>query len=384
MKASIPLSLYIHFPWCVRKCPYCDFNSYALNGKLDETTYINALIEDLNNDLKFMQNREIQSIFMGGGTPSLFSPTSMAILLQHIRTKLNLSTTCEITMEMNPGAVEHGNLKGYREAGINRLSIGVQSFNPEQLLKLGRVHNATEAITITEQVKNAGFDNFNLDLMYALPGQTVTEALQDLQQAVQLKPQHLSWYHLTIEPNTEFYRRPPQLPDEDMSIAIENAGKEFLKQHGFSQYEISAYSIDAQHQAIHNRNYWEFGDYLGIGAGAHSKITNLNTGVITRYWKQRTPKNYLGDNDFLAGERVLNEEDKIVEFMFNALRLTHGFCKETFKERTGLEFRMIESTLKQAELKGLISIQGNTITPTNLGSQFLNDLINLFVIDKSI
>ena len=289
----------------------------------------------------------------------------MAVLLRHIREKLNLSKNCEITMEMNPGAVEHGNLKGYREAGINRLSIGVQSFNPQQLQRLGRVHNATEAIAIAEQVKIAGFDNFNLDLMYALPGQTVTEALQDLNQAIQLKPQHISWYHLTIEPNTEFYRRPPQLPDEDTSIAIENAGKEFLKHNGFHQYEISAYSIDAKHESTHNRNYWEFGDYLGIGAGAHSKITDLNTGVITRYWKQRTPKNYLGENDFFAGERRLTEEDKIVEFMFNALRLTQGFYKETFKQRTGLEFKMIESSLYLIE-RGLALFGPKSGAPKNL------------------
>jgi putative oxygen-independent coproporphyrinogen III oxidase len=374
----IPLSLYIHFPWCIRKCPYCDFNSFALNTELDETRYIQALVDDLQQDLHFVQDREIISIFMGGGTPSLFSPESMDILLTAIRKNLNLTQHCEITMEMNPGAVEYGNLKTYRDVGINRLSIGVQSFNPQQLQKLGRVHNEKEAIAIAEKIKDAGFDNFNLDLMYALPGQTVEEALLDLQQAIQLQPQHLSWYHLTIEPNTEFYRRPPQLPDEDTSIAIENAGKELLKQNEFQQYEVSAYSIDTHHQAAHNRNYWEFGDYLGIGAGAHSKITDLNTGIITRYWKQRTPKNYLGNNNFVAGERVLTDEDKIVEFMFNALRLTDGFCESSFNLRTGLNIDVIESTLNQAKLKGLLEIKDEVIRPTVLGGQFLNDLINLF------
>jgi putative oxygen-independent coproporphyrinogen III oxidase len=379
MTNHMPLSLYIHFPWCIRKCPYCDFNSYKLTTELDEPTYINALIADLKKDLSLAQDREIISIFMGGGTPSLFSPESMERLLTTVRQHLSLRTDCEITMEMNPGAVEHGNLAGYREAGINRLSIGVQSFNAKQLKTLGRVHNNTEAIEIVGKSQQAGFDNINLDLMYALPQQTVEEALDDLQQATQLQTQHLSWYHLTIEPNTEFYRRPPQVPDEDTSIEIEIAGKELLKKSGFDQYEISAFCHQAK-QCQHNRNYWEFGDYLGIGAGAHAKITDLETMQITRYWKQRTPRNYLNsDQNFVAGERILTPEDKVTEFMFNTLRLTDGFSAALFSERTGLPLLDIEKMLAKAQKKGFLQITNTNITPTALGLQYLNDMVQLFM-----
>lgn len=377
--SHIPLALYIHFPWCIRKCPYCDFNSYKLNTELDEPSYINALVEDLINDLPYVQDREIISIFMGGGTPSLFSPESMEQLLTKIRQHLVLSSTCEITMEMNPGAVEYGNLLGYKEVGINRLSIGVQSFNPQQLKTLGRVHNHLEATEVVYKAQQAGFDNINLDLMYALPQQSVEEALADLQQALQLKTQHLSWYHLTIEPNTEFYRRPPQVPDEDTSIAIETAGKNLLQQSGFFQYEISAYA-NRERSCHHNLNYWEFGDYLGIGAGAHAKITDLKNMEITRYWKQRTPRNYLNrQQNFLGGERVLTLEDKITEFMFNALRLTHGFSSGLFSQRTGLDISYLDKMLDKAQQKAFLEVTNSRITPTSLGLQYLNDTVQLFM-----
>jgi oxygen-independent coproporphyrinogen-3 oxidase len=380
MFSSLPLSLYIHFPWCVRKCPYCDFNSHALNGKLDEISYINALLSDLDNDRQYVQDREIVSIFMGGGTPSLFSAESIQRLMEGIRLKLNLAQDCEVTMEMNPGGVEHGNLSGYRTAGINRLSIGIQSFQPEQLKKLGRVHNKTEAIEIVSKVKAAGFTNINLDLMYALPQQNVDEALSDLQQAIDLQPQHLSWYHLTIEPNTEFYRRPPILPDEDTSIAIETTGKELLAKMGFHQYEISAYSKTPALQARHNCNYWEFGDYLGIGAGAHSKITDLTTGKITRYTKQRTPNKYLTNRSpFISNERLLTEQDKIIEFMFNTLRLTAGFPADLFTARTGMAQSTLSALLIKAQQQGFLQIEQNRIAPTLLGQQFLNELLGIFM-----
>ena len=377
---QIPLSLYIHFPWCVRKCPYCDFNSHALNGKLDEESYIIALLSDLDNDLHYVQDREIVSIFMGGGTPSLFSAESMQRLMDGIRQKLHLAKNCEVTMEMNPGGVEHGNLPGYRIAGINRLSIGIQSFQPEQLKKLGRVHNQTEAIEIVSKVKTAGFDNINLDLMYALPQQSVHEALSDLQQAIDLQPQHLSWYHLTIEPNTEFYRRPPTLPDEDTSMAIEAAGKDLLVKNGFQQYEVSAYSKTPELQAQHNCNYWEFGDYLGIGAGAHSKITDLKTGKITRYTKHRTPRKYLANSaPFISNERVLTEQDKIIEFMFNTLRLTAGFSSKLYTTRTGMPQTTIAPLLTQAQQRGFLLVNEHRISPTALGQQFLNEMLGIFM-----
>lgn len=378
MQDTIPLSLYIHFPWCIRKCPYCDFNSYRLTTPLDEQTYLHALIEDLKHDLIYVQNRKITSIFMGGGTPSLFSAESIDELLQTIRYYLPLQPHCEITMEMNPGAVEYGNLSGYRAAGINRLSIGIQSFHPQQLQILGRVHHSHEAIEVVHQVQEIGFDNINLDLMYALPDQTVPEALADLQQAIALKPQHLSWYHLTLEPNTEFYRRPPPLPDEDTSIEIENAGKNLLRDANFLAYEISAYQ-QAERFCRHNRNYWEFGDYLGIGAGAHAKITHPSTGTITRYWKHRTPRNYLNPaQPFLAGERTLTTADKITEFMFNALRLTDGFPLSLFTARTGLPLDNITEKLQLAQKRELIEITSTHLKPTALGLQYLNELIQLF------
>lgn len=376
---NVPLSLYIHFPWCIRKCPYCDFNSYTLQGDLQEKKYIETLLRDLSLDLSFVQNREIISIFMGGGTPSLFSANSMQILLDGIRQQLSLAKDCEITMEMNPGAVEHDNLSGYLAAGINRLSIGIQSFSPQQLKALGRVHTQEEAINVVANAQAAGFSNINLDLMYALPQQTVEEALHDLQQAIALKPQHLSWYHLTIEPNTEFFNKPPIQPEEDICIAIEEQGKTLLQHRGFSQYEISAYSIDAAHQAKHNRNYWEFGDYLGIGAGAHSKITNLSTGIISRYTKHRTPNKYLADTTTLiSNTRVLSEHDNIMEFLFNALRLAHGIPISYFSERTGKDLSAIKTQLSQAQEKGWLIIENNTLTPTKLGQRFLNNLLELF------
>lgn len=379
MYNAIPLSLYIHFPWCIRKCPYCDFNSYKLTSPLNEHTYIDALLEDLKADLIYVQNRPITSIFMGGGTPSLFSADSMEYLLSSIKNHLTLSPHCEITMEMNPGAVEHGHLAGYRSAGINRLSIGVQSFQPHQLKKLGRVHNDMEAVNVVHRAQESGFNNINIDLMYALPEQTVEDALFDLQKAIDLKPQHLSWYHLTIEPNTEFYRTPPKLPDEEVSIAIEIAGKKLLKESGFQQYEVSAYSTK-KHESQHNKNYWEFGDYLGIGAGAHSKITDLKTGEITRYWKQKVPASYLNaEKNYVAGKRVLTEADKITEFMFNALRLAEGFPVTLLTERTGLTVEHMSAPLALSQQKGLLAVNKTHIKPTPLGYQYLNEAINLFM-----
>ncbi len=377
-----PLSLYIHFPWCVRKCPYCDFNSHAVKGDIPETDYINALITDLEQELPLIWGRPINSIFLGGGTPSLFTPEVLDRLFSALRARLAFAPDIEITLEANPGAIERERFSEYRAVGINRLSIGVQSFNNDQLQALGRIHNRRDAYNAAEAAHAAGIDNFNLDLMFALPRQTLPQALSDLDEAMALEPAHLSWYQLTIEPNTLFHQQPPTLPDDEHSWEMQQQGRAKLATAGYTQYEVSAYARGAQ--CLHNLNYWRFGDYLGIGAGAHGKISQANTQTICRRWKIKQPTAYLsqaGSEERLGGTQVLSENDAALEFMMNALRLQQGFPTELFMQHTGLSLDLIEEPLIAAEDRGWILRRKDQIMPTEDGQRFLNNLLGLFLPD---
>lgn len=376
-----PLALYIHFPWCVRKCPYCDFNSHELRGELAETAYIDALLADLEQDLPRIWGRSISSIFMGGGTPSLFSANSIERLLSGLRARLAFAPNIEITLEANPGTVELERFADFHAIGINRLSIGVQSFQDTQLQQLGRIHTGKQAIHAVEAAHRVGFDNFNLDLMFALPGQTRQSALDDLQTAIDLSPSHISYYQLTIEPNTLFHKHPPLLPDDELAWTMQCEGQARLDGAGYTQYEISAYA-QTNKQCRHNLNYWQFGDYLGIGAGAHDKITDMSQQTITRCWKVKHPDTYLNDaatGQRLAGSRSLSQADIILEFMLNALRLTHGFKHDLFQQHTGLPLDSIENAVRQAETNGWLVNNKEGIKPTEQGQRFHNDLVSLFL-----
>jgi len=374
-----PLSLYVHFPWCVRKCPYCDFNSHAVRGDIPENQYVDALLADLEADLPRVWGRPVRSIFLGGGTPSLFSPEAIDRLLAGVRARVALVPDAEITLEANPGTVETERFRGYRAAGVNRLSIGIQSFQPEQLKKLGRIHGRDEALSAAQAARAAGFDNFNLDLMFGLPQQTLDEALADLHTALSLRPAHLSLYQLTLEPNTLFHAQPPELPDDDTIATMQEALQAGLAGADFTQYEVSAYAHSGR-RCRHNLNYWQFGDYLGIGAGAHAKISDANG--ITRLWKVKQPRDFLasaGTTAVLGGEQRLAKEDAAFEFMLNALRLTEGFPPALFAERAGLPLSMLEPALAQATARGLVERNPARICATALGRQFLNDLVALFL-----
>lgn len=374
-----PLSLYIHFPWCIRKCPYCDFNAHTLLTALPEKDYINIMLKDLEYDLEKIHGREIISIFMGGGTPSLFSPDALNYLLTELAKRLEFSTAIEITLEANPGTVDTPHFSGYREAGINRISLGIQSFSTEKLKILGRIHDGDEAIKAVSAAKMAGFTNINLDLMFGLPKQSLTEGLEDLHKAFSLEPTHISWYQLTIEPNTEFYLKPPQRPIEDNVWTLQAKGEAYFKQKAYNQYEISAFSR-AGYYCAHNLNYWQFGDYIGIGAGAHSKLTDSEKKVIRRAWKQKNPKAYLAQkNNFLAEEKVILAKDLPFEFMLNALRLYEKIPLELFQQRTGLSFSRIEALLQQAYDQGLLTYDSRAIETTELGRRFYNNLVSLFI-----
>lgn len=376
-----PLALYIHFPWCVQKCPYCDFNSHQLNGDLQEDQYIDALIADLEQELPRIWGRNIQSIFMGGGTPSLFSPESMDRLLSAVRARLNCAADIEITLEANPGTVEIGRFNEYFAAGINRLSIGVQSFHNDQLEALGRIHDRKQAIRAIETAHAAGFGNFNIDLMFALPGQNRAAALQDIQTAIDLEPAHISYYQLTLEPNTLFHKFPPTLPDDDTAWAIQDAAQTRLANAGYTQYEISAYAKNGQ-RSRHNMNYWSFGDYLGIGAGAHDKISDAQNQSITRRWKQKHPERYIetaSTDARIAGSRVLESRETVFEFMMNALRLANGIDTSLFTRYTGLPLILAEPGLRRAEENEWLSWDNLHIRPTRKGQLFLNDLLELFL-----
>ena len=378
----IPLALYIHLPWCIRKCPYCDFNSHHAPNHLPEKQYVQALLNDLAQELPYIWGRRLESIFIGGGTPSLFSAESMDELISGIRALLPFRPNIEITLEANPGTFEQEKFNGFREAGINRLSVGIQSFNPQHLQALGRVHNQAEALKAAEVARYAGFNNFNLDLMFGLPQQSLEQALADLQQAIDLQPTHLSWYQLTLEPNTLFYKHPPVLPDDDLLVDMQYAGQALLQQAGYTQYEVSAYA-QAGRECRHNLNYWQFGDYLGIGAGAHGKITDPFKQVI-RHQKYRQPTQYLQQTELgqaRSETQTLTAADLKFEFTLNALRLKSGFDLELFAERTGLSIETLQAPLELAAQKGWLTINQNHIQTTELGWQFLNTVIQLFLED---
>jgi putative oxygen-independent coproporphyrinogen III oxidase len=372
-----PLSLYVHLPWCVRKCPYCDFNSHTAGAAPPRQRYIDALLKDLRREAARAEGRTLISVFLGGGTPSLFSPQEIEQLLKGVRALFTLAGDIEITMEANPGTVECGAPEGYRAAGVNRLSIGAQSFDDALLLTLGRIHSSDDIARAFAAAKQGGFDNINIDLMHGLPGQSVEMAMTDLEAALALGPAHLSWYQLTLEPNTVFHARPPAgLPDEDLGFAIQDSGQALLAAAGFWQYEVSAYARNG-HRCRHNLNYWEFGDYLAVGAGAHGKLTTSHG--VERYQKPNNPLMYMQAQESAepgAPGARLTEGDLLFEFMLNALRLNSGFDEAIFVERTGLSAERLRQASDRACKKGLIERRDSGIwTPTELGSRFLNDLL---------
>ena len=375
-----PLALYVHFPWCIRKCPYCDFNSHEPKNGFDEMAYVDALLRDLEYSLPEVWGRPLTSIFMGGGTPSLFSPQAMDAFLAGVRARMKLHPDAEITMEANPGTFEIERFRGYREAGINRLSIGIQSFNPKHLQALGRIHDGDEAKRAVE-IALTHFDNVNLDLMYALPGQTLDEALSDLDTALSYGITHLSAYHLTIEPNTMFAAQTPKnLPDDEVSADMQEAIESCLAAAGFDHYETSAFAKPGRHSR-HNLNYWQFGDYVGIGAGAHGKISS-HAGIV-RQMRHKQPAAYLkavADGAPLQSSQKVARADLPFEFMMNLLRLTGGFESRLFQERTGLPLVAIRRQLDDAQAQGLLeSEDGAILRPTLKGQRFLNDLLTLFL-----
>lgn len=373
-----PLSLYIHFPWCVRKCPYCDFNSHAVKQGIPEPAYIEALLADLDQALaKLPVRRPLQSIFMGGGTPSLFTAASLEKLLQGVRQRLDLAADCEISLEANPGTVEAGKFADFRAIGINRLSIGVQSFNDQHLQTLGRIHSAEEAKQAIAIAQSAGFENFNLDLMFGLPQQTIEQALEDIETAIRLQPSHISFYQLTLEPNTYFYRYPPVLPEDDDLYAMQQACQQQLANHGYQQYEISAYAQPGM-QARHNLNYWQFGDYLGIGAGAHGKLSLALPKQILRTRNPKNPDQYLNGQ---PGEAEAIASDQLpLEFVMNQLRLKSGFNIQDFEARTGLMRSALEPALTACLQSGLLLAHGDQIRCSDRGWDFLDDILQHFYI----
>jgi putative oxygen-independent coproporphyrinogen III oxidase len=376
---TIPLSLYIHLPWCVRKCPYCDFNSHEAKSAIPEKAYIDALLRDLDEQLPRIWGRRFVSIFFGGGTPSLFSAGGIQRILSEVNNRVRFQADMEITLEANPGTVDEKNFKGFRDAGVNRLSLGLQSLQNEKLQALGRIHDRDNALQAIAVAKSAGFENFNLDLMHGLPGQSAEDALADLRDALETEPTHLSWYQLTIEPNTFFHHKPPVLPQEDVLADIQELGKALLEQHGLKQYETSAYSL-ATRECVHNVNYWQFGDYLGIGAGAHSKITEVENQVVTRHWQVKNPRDYLDpEKKLTADHQIVKERDVVFEFMLNAMRLTEGVPVELFAERTGLSLSAVAPLVAQAQQKGLMAHSDSHLRPTEMGQLFLNDLCGLFL-----
>jgi len=377
---EVPLALYIHLPWCVRKCPYCDFNSHALpSAGIPQQPYVAALLDDLAFAARDCGDREIVSVFFGGGTPSLFSPGSVAQVLRAARDLLAFAADVEVTLEANPGTVEAGRFRGFREAGVNRISIGVQSFDDAMLKALGRIHGAAEARRAIDAAL-ASFDNVNLDVMYGLPGQTAAMARADLEQAVACGAPHVSAYQLTIEPNTAFWSKPPQLPEHDLCADMQLAAEEMLGAAGYEHYETSAFARTAR-RSRHNLNYWQFGDYLGIGAGAHGKVSFPDR--ITRHSRIKQPREYLAADDTLAEERVLSRREVPFEFMLNALRLTDGFEVKLFSERTGLSLSVINEQLAKAEKQGLLERDWQRIRPSARGRLFLNELLELFLDGES-
>ena len=382
LTSSPPLSLYIHIPWCVKKCPYCDFNSHESrnhNGEIPEYAYVDALIADLELATPKVWGRKIKSVFFGGGTPSLFSAQSIDRILSHVRMLTPLEFDAEITLEANPGTIDTANFLGYKQAGVNRLSLGIQSFNNDYLKALGRIHDSEQAFQAITLALNT-FEQVNCDIMYGLPNQSLKDAVQDAKTAVQLNPAHLSFYHLTLEPNTPFYRTPPSLPDDDTSSDMQIEIEALLAHHGYEHYETSAFAKKGK-QAKHNLNYWQFGDYLGIGAGAHSKLSYHDK--ITREVRHKHPKAYMEkalQGNAVEREWIIPKDELGFEFMMNALRLIEGVPIDLFQQRTGLNIHSLENALKKAQDKGLLVIKQGNMRPTLLGQRFLNELLELFLI----
>jgi oxygen-independent coproporphyrinogen-3 oxidase len=380
----IPLSLYIHIPWCVKKCPYCDFNSHEITHDLPEQAYVEALLKDLESELPAIWGRRLTSVFIGGGTPSVFSASAMDQLLSGLRALLPMRPSIEISMEANPGTFEQARFDAYREIGINRLSIGIQSFNGEHLTALGRIHNGDEASHAAKIAKKAGFDNINLDLMFGLPQQNSAQAIADLQQAIDCNPSHISWYQLTLEPNTLFHYAPPVLPNDEILWKMQQQGQALLKQAGFAQYEVSAYASSQtteDKRCQHNLNYWQFGDYIGIGAGAHGKITSPD-GSIQRYSKYRQPKQYMqaaNKHHPRSSTQHVKSANIPFEFMLNALRLKQGVKQHLFEERTYLPYKILEKKVEKAQQMGLIVVKKQHIKTTEKGWNFLNNAVELFI-----
>ena len=380
-----PLSLYIHIPWCIKKCPYCDFNSHEARSTVPEDEYIDALIIDLNQQAELVPDRKIISIFIGGGTPSLFSANCIKRLLQAAQEQLSLAPNIEITIEANPGTLDQQNFAGFRDAGINRLSIGVQSFNDTQLLTLGRIHTAQTAHDAIAAVTHAGFENFNIDLMYALPKQTIKEAEFDIEQAIALQPTHISYYQLTIEPNTHFYKHPPPLPDNELAWDMQLQGTNLLAQYNYQQYEVSAYTKSG-FKCIHNDNYWQFGDYIGLGAGAHQKLSNLDDGTIFRSEKPQHPQQYIRQmqNGNVSNKpQWLSQSEITFEYLLNALRLKKGFNRKQFERHTGLAYEKLEHRLKPLQDEGLLIADHEFIRCSEKGYQFLDELLQQLLPQKA-
>ncbi len=379
-----PLSLYVHLPWCVRKCPYCDFNSHEGRGALPFDAYVDALLADLDQDLPLVWGRTVHTVFFGGGTPSLFPPAFIDRFLQGASARLRFAPGAEITLETNPGTAEHGRFEGYRAAGVNRLSFGIQSFDDGCLQRLGRIHDSAQADAAVKLAQDAGFDNLNLDLMYALPQQTLAMAEHDLERAFALQPSHVSHYQLTLEPNTVFSARPPAgIPDEDAGWDIQEHCQAMLADAGFAQYEVSAYAQPG-HQCAHNLNYWRYGDYLGIGAGAHGKLTLGSEQTILRRWKHKHPTTYLahaGTPLATGGDERIAPARRPFEYMLNALRLVDGFSLAEFEARTGLAAGSVAPQLQTAVAQGWLDLDQGRVRPTELGRRFTNDVVALFLMD---
>ena len=374
-----PLSLYIHIPWCIKKCPYCDFNSHAVKSDTPEAAYIDTLLNDLTEDLqRYAITRPISSIFIGGGTPSLFAPESFERLLSGIKQRIALIPEIEITLEANPGTFESQKFAEFRALGINRLSIGIQSFNDVLLQKLGRVHSAKEALAAGDIAQHAGFTNFNLDLMFGLPDSNPEDSINDVKTAISLKPTHLSYYQLTLEPNTYFHKFPPQLPNDESIFSTQKQAQQILAEHGYHQYEVSAYS-QTNRQCQHNLNYWQFGDYLGIGAGAHGKITQALPETITRTFKPKSPEQYLANSHKNGGVEVIPIAELPLEFVMNHLRLKQGFTVDTYQARTGLGIDSLEPALSNCLKEGLLIYRNNHYYCTEQGWNFMDNILEKFI-----
>ncbi len=381
LDSSPPLALYVHLPWCVRKCPYCDFNSHQVPSDLPAQEYVDTLLADLELDLPLVWGRTIQSIFFGGGTPSLFSAKWIEQLIEGFRARLRVNPQAECTLEANPGTTEHDSFSAYRDAGINRVSLGVQSFNDGLLQRLGRIHGSAEIETAVESIHSAGISNFNIDLMYALPGQSVANALDDVQRAINCAPSHLSFYQLTIEPNTAFHASPPELPDDDMVWDMQEQCGELLLGSGFSQYEISAWAR-AGYRCRHNLNYWRYGDFLGIGAGAHSKLTLPAEQSVRRRIRQRHPGAWLKamqSGEWLAEDYLIDDEERVFEFFLNQLRLYDGVRKDQFTPRTGVAWSRVSARVEKAIERGLLQDNCGLLKPTALGWRFSNEIQAIFL-----